>query len=306
MDELERARRHYEREFEKARKREEREAAKHRKEMERLTKSISRAATKLDTSAYELQEKTNAYNREIDLDLSPNRTIREVCFDFKQAFRNEISFYNGRNTANSWDKLSEICSNGTISINSIHLSGKDSVETFENAMKAIGFRVIVKFKNDGPREQKNLAGFIYDGKGQLTIPTITLEEKKSADVKNKSVNEKTKVESTPQASTNGNLTVASIAEAFKSQFGAVLRIYNGRSKADGGMLLQEVGLKQEISTTFDGKQKVGNFIAQMAKVGLTVKVYTCDDWVAVLDGLTLEQAGKVKKSATKADMEKML
>ena len=107
-------------------------------------------------------------------------------------------------------------------------------------------------------------------------------------------------------STNGNLTVGSVVEAFKKQFGAVLRIYNGRSKADGGISLQEVGLKQEISTTFDGKQKVGDFIAQMAKVGLTVKVYTCDDWVAVLDGLTLEQAGKVKKSATKADMEKML
>lgn len=106
--------------------------------------------------------------------------------------------------------------------------------------------------------------------------------------------------------TNGNLTVASIAEAFKSQLGAVLRIYNGRSKADGGMSLQEVGLKQEISTTFDGKQTVGSFIEQMANAGLKVKVYTCDEWVAVIDGLTLEQAGKVKKIATKADMEKML
>lgn len=102
------------------------------------------------------------------------------------------------------------------------------------------------------------------------------------------------------------MTVASIAEAFKSQLGAVLRIYNGRSKADGGMSLQEVGLKQEISTTFDGKQTVGSFIEQMANAGLKVKVYTCDEWVAVIDGLTLEQAGKVKKIATKADMEKML
>ena len=102
------------------------------------------------------------------------------------------------------------------------------------------------------------------------------------------------------------MKVGQLAADFKAAFGAVLRIYNGRSKADGGMSLQEVGLKQEISTTFDGKQKVGDFIAQMAKVGLTVKVFTCDDWVAVLDGLTLEQAGKVKKSATKADMEKML
>lgn len=105
---------------------------------------------------------------------------------------------------------------------------------------------------------------------------------------------------------NSTLTVGSLAEAFKSQFGAVLRIYNGRSKADDGMSLQEVGLKQEINTTFDGKQTVGAFVEQMANAGLKVKVYTCDEWVAVLDGLTLEQAGKVKKSATKADMESMI
>jgi hypothetical protein len=40
--------------------------------------------------------------------------------------------------------------------------------------------------------------------------------------------------------------------------------------------------------------------------GLKVKVYTCDDWVAALDGLTLESAGKVKKNAVKADMESMI
>lgn len=126
----------------------------------------------------------------------------------------------------------------------------------------------------------------------------------------KSAKTETKVE-TPKptakpASPNGNLTVGSVAEAFKSQFGAVLRIYNGRSKADDGMSLQELGLMQEINTTFDGKQTVGAFVEQMANAGLKVKVYTCDEWVAVIDGLTLEQAGKVKKSATKADMESMI
>ena len=108
---------------------------------------------------------------------------------------------------------------------------------------------------------------------------------------------------TPAASAKGGLTVGSLTGAFKKQFGAVLRIYNGRSKADDGMSLQEVGLKQEINTTFDGKQTVGVFIEQMAKAGLKVKVYTCDEWVAVLDELTLEQAGKVKKNAKKADMD---
>ena len=107
-------------------------------------------------------------------------------------------------------------------------------------------------------------------------------------------------------SADEKMRVGQLVAEFKVAFGFVLRIYNGRSKAEDGMSLQEVGLKQEINTTFDGKQTVGAFIEQMANAGLKVKVYTCDEWVAVLDGLTLEQAGKVKKSATKADMEKML
>ena len=43
-----------------------------------------------------------------------------------------------------------------------------------------------------------------------------------------------------------------------------------------------------------------------ADFGLKVKVYTSDKWVAVLDGLTLDLAGKVKKNATKVDMEKLM
>lgn len=107
-------------------------------------------------------------------------------------------------------------------------------------------------------------------------------------------------------SADGKMTVAQLAAEFKAQFGSVLRIYNGRSKADDSLSLQEVGLTGNLALPFDGNQKVGDFIAQMAQVGLKVKVYTCDEWVACLDGLTLESSGKVKKNAVKADMEKML
>ena len=44
----------------------------------------------------------------------------------------------------------------------------------------------------------------------------------------------------------------------------------------------------------------------MADFGLTVKVYTQDEFVAVLDGLTLYSAGQVKKYAKKIDMEDMI
>lgn len=108
------------------------------------------------------------------------------------------------------------------------------------------------------------------------------------------------------SSADGKTTVAQLAADFKAQFGSVLRIYNGRSKADDSLSLQEVGLTGNLALSFDGNQKVGDFIAQMAQVGLKVKVYTCDEWVACLDGLTLTQTGQVKKCAVKADMEKML
>ena len=108
------------------------------------------------------------------------------------------------------------------------------------------------------------------------------------------------------SSADGKMTVAQLAAEFKAQFGSVLRIYNGRSKADDSLSLQEVGLTGNLALSFDGNQKVGDLIAQMGQIGLKVKVYTCDEWVACLDGLTLTQTGQVKKCAVKADMEKML
>ena len=107
-------------------------------------------------------------------------------------------------------------------------------------------------------------------------------------------------------SAEGQMTIAQLAADFKNQFGSVLRVYNGRSKADDSLTLQEVGLTGNIVPPFDGNQKVGDFIAQMKTIGLKVKVYTCDEWIACIDGLTLSATGKVTKYACKADMEKML
>lgn len=116
------------------------------------------------------------------------------------------------------------------------------------------------------------------------------------------------VPAAPAATTSaeGQMTIAQLAADFNNQFGSVLRVYNGRSKADDSLTLQEVGLTGNIAQPFDGNQKVGEFIEQMGKVGLKVKVYTSDEWVACLDGLTLSATGQIKKNATKADMEKML
>ena len=102
-------------------------------------------------------------------------------------------------------------------------------------------------------------------------------------------------------------TVAQLKKEFNETFGAVLRIYSGRSQAEETTTLGELGLSNEDSFECRSSLTVVRFIERMQnEFGLKVKVYTCDDWVAALDGLTLESAGKVKKNAVKADMESMI
>ena len=102
-------------------------------------------------------------------------------------------------------------------------------------------------------------------------------------------------------------TVAEFGAAFHEAFGAQVRVYNGRSRAEDGDVLGNLGLTNEGTFECRANLTAGRFIERMeSEYGLKVKVYTCDFWVAVLDGLTLECAGKVKKNAVKADMEDMI
>lgn len=102
-------------------------------------------------------------------------------------------------------------------------------------------------------------------------------------------------------------TVSEFATAFNEAFGAQVRVYNGRSRTEGPELLGDLGLTNEGTFECRSSLTAGRFIERMKdEFGLTVKVYTCDFWVAVLDGLTLESAGKVKKNAVKADMDDMI
>lgn len=102
-------------------------------------------------------------------------------------------------------------------------------------------------------------------------------------------------------------TVEALRNEFFDNFGAQLRMYNGNKKAEMSDNLGSLGLTQEGEFECRSSLTAGSFIERMAaEFGLKVKVYTCDEWVAVLDGLTLESAGKVKKNAVKADMESMI
>ena len=109
---------------------------------------------------------------------------------------------------------------------------------------------------------------------------------------------------------DGRMKVKTLKENFFNEFGGILRVYNGRSEADGDALLSAIRsndaakggeLKCRASRT------VGKFEQEMWDVfGIKVQVATKDDWVLVLDGITLSKIKDIPKNATRKDMEKFL
>jgi len=102
-------------------------------------------------------------------------------------------------------------------------------------------------------------------------------------------------------------TVADFRKEFNEAFGSQVKVYIGNKGTDMSNKLSEAGLSKSGDFECRSSLTVAAFIERMKEdFGLKVKVYTCDEWVAALDALTLEQSGQVKKAATKADMEKMV
>lgn len=101
-------------------------------------------------------------------------------------------------------------------------------------------------------------------------------------------------------------TVAELKEQFHNEFGGILRVYEGRSEAPEDATLVSLGGKVgELECR--ASRTVGKFEeAFQEELGLKVKVYTKDNWVTVLDGITLATVREIPKSATKAKMEQFL
>lgn len=101
-------------------------------------------------------------------------------------------------------------------------------------------------------------------------------------------------------------TVAELKEQYRNEVGGVLRVYDGRSEAPDDATLVSLGAKEgelECRTS----RTVGKFEeAFQSDLNLKVKVYTKDNWVKVLDGITLATAAELPNGMTKAKMEEYL
>lgn len=101
-------------------------------------------------------------------------------------------------------------------------------------------------------------------------------------------------------------TVAELKEQFRNEIGGVLRVYDGRSQAPADATLVSLGAKEgelECRTS----RTVGKFVEAFQKdLNLKVKVYTKDEHVSVLDGITLATVKEIPNMARHAWMDKYL
>ena len=100
----------------------------------------------------------------------------------------------------------------------------------------------------------------------------------------------------------GDMTVADLKRQFEGLFGGRLRVYTGTKVAADDATLESIGAKK-VSIPVDLNVTVADFIKEIQqKANLKVKIYTNDDWVAVLDDIVVGQVRFIPNAATKDKM----
>lgn len=108
---------------------------------------------------------------------------------------------------------------------------------------------------------------------------------------------------------DGRMTVRKLKENFKNEFEGTLRVYDGRELADDKATLAAIRKGDAKGGEFicRASRTVGKFEQEMKEVfGIRVQVASPDDYVLVLDGITLANLKNIKEKATKADMEELV
>ena len=109
---------------------------------------------------------------------------------------------------------------------------------------------------------------------------------------------------------HGRMLVKTLKEQFFNEFGGVLRVYNGKSEADPNSTLAAIRSNDAAKggdLTCRASRTVGKFEQEMWEVfGIKVQVATKDDWVLVLDGITLNTIKDIPEKAIRKDMEQFV
>lgn len=106
---------------------------------------------------------------------------------------------------------------------------------------------------------------------------------------------------------DGRMKVKKLKENFFNEFGGVLRVYNGRCKAQDDASLASIrsnDVAKGGELLCRASRTVGKFEQEMWDIfGIKVQVATKDDFILALDGITLAKLKDIPEKATKEIME---
>lgn len=109
---------------------------------------------------------------------------------------------------------------------------------------------------------------------------------------------------------DGRMKVKKLKEDFFNEFGGVLRVYNGKSKADDDASLASIRANDAAKggeLLCRGNRSVKSFKQEMWDVfGIKVQVATKDDWIIVLDSITLSRIKDIPNYASKESMQEFV
>lgn len=109
---------------------------------------------------------------------------------------------------------------------------------------------------------------------------------------------------------DGRMKVKTLKDNFFNEYGGILHIKDGNKLADDNATLAAIRQNDDAkggTLTCRASRTVGKFEQELWDVfGIKVNVFTGDDWVAVLDGITLGKIKDIPKQATKEIMEKLI
>ena len=106
---------------------------------------------------------------------------------------------------------------------------------------------------------------------------------------------------------SGHMKVKTLKELFANEIGGTLRVYNGKKLADDDATLASIRSNEGAKGgdfTCRTSRTVGKFEQEIWDVyGIKVQVATADNWILVLDGITLSKVKDIPNYATKESME---
>ena len=109
---------------------------------------------------------------------------------------------------------------------------------------------------------------------------------------------------------NGRMKVKTLKELFFNEFEGTLRVYDGKKLADDEATLASIRSEEGAKGgefVCRASRTVGKFEEEMKTVfGITVQVATRDNYVLVLDGITLSKIKDIPNYAKKETMEEFV